>query len=158
MIQSTNRQPQIVEPSQPQNLQEVKVEISRNPKNSQRRGSKALQKQMEYNKGSFYDASQIAIISKNDINTDSLVPPPLDTLNLEVKGKNSLGGKSFYAAFPLPLSPFIKAVANTPSSSQDLRIIPWDNFRRDFVYQAINSNLFGSLITLEQIKQVYNIE
>ena len=89
---------------------------------------------MEYNKGSFYDASQIAINSKKDIKMDGLVPPPLDTLNLEVKGDKTLGGRSYYAAFPLPLSPFVKAVARTPTSTGDLRIIPWDNFKRDFVY------------------------
>ena len=154
MIESNKKEPEIVNPDTSQNLQKVKVELNRPTKSNQRRASKALQKQLEYNKGSFYDASQIALNNKKEISSNSLEPFSSDTLNLKAKGDKSLGGKEYNAAFPLPLSPFIKALAGTPSSSQDKKIIPWDNLKRDFVYRAINANLFGNLLTLEQIKQV----
>lgn len=80
---------------------------------------------------------------------------PLPLRNLQVINKDpKLGGFRFTQPSNYLRIPFYAAIARTPSSSTELRIIPWDDNQYDFVYPAISQTLFGHIFTIRQIKKV----
>lgn len=64
-----------------------------------------------------------------------------------------LGGKRFEVPPWTPNCPFLNAVKETPESSADHVVIPWDYVMNDYVYAAIPQNLFQSYFSSIELKR-----
>ena len=81
------------------------------------------------------------------------VPPPKDTL-MHVNDDPSLGGETWRIPTPTaPLSDFNNACKATPVSDDFTRIIPWDHKKKDFVYGAVEDQIFRGRYDRRRLKR-----
>jgi len=78
-------------------------------------------------------------------------PPPKPNLNV-INQDPSLGGVKWTKPTPPAPCPFNKACSKTPMSNAYRRVIPWDNSRQDFVYEAISDEIFRGFFSRRALK------
>jgi len=67
-----------------------------------------------------------------------------------------LGGEIFRTGSLMPFLVFNQAQMKTPESNKFLKIIPWDDELKDFVYGIVNKNDFdGKMHPLDLKKVIY---
>lgn len=65
-----------------------------------------------------------------------------------------LGGNIYSAPGLAPYLAFTKACQNTPNGEVGCWIIPWDHSNRDFVYPAIDDDVYRGYMTGYDLKSV----
>ena len=79
---------------------------------------------------------------------------PVHPVRTVVNLDPALGGMRFNPPKLTPLLEFTKACEKTPNSNQFVWVIPWDNKNKDYVYPALDDNIFMGRMTILELKQV----
>lgn len=83
------------------------------------------------------------------------IPPPKDNLT-HINRDSTLGGETFTPSSAL-FSSFAAETKKTPKSTTRQRVIPWDHRKKDYVYDAIHSQVLLGRMGRREVKRYLDV-